>query len=108
MADEDPHGDLVALILIFVAAVLLAAVVWLLMRKYRTEQMKSFECTPPKLASPIPSPPSDLSLLLATDQLRPQPEQLRRPGSIQEQSASASKFTSTAADTSQVRRRRSL
>ncbi|XP_077490962.1 uncharacterized protein LOC144101702 [Amblyomma americanum] len=99
MADEDLHGDLVVLILIFVAAVLLAVVVWLLMRKYRMEQMKSFECTPPKLASPIATPLWDSSLLLAMDQLRQQPT---RTASIQEQSASATRFTSTAADTSQA------
>ncbi|KAK8768110.1 hypothetical protein V5799_005102 [Amblyomma americanum] len=99
MADEDLHGDLVVLILIFVAAVLLAVVVWLLMRKYRMEQMKSFECTPPKLASPIATPLWDSSLLLAMDQLRQQPT---RTASIQEQSASATRFTSTAADTSQI------
>ncbi|XP_075557357.1 uncharacterized protein LOC142589697 [Dermacentor variabilis] len=58
---SDPYGDLIGLLLVLAAVLFLAAVVWLLVRKYRAEQSHSLDCTLPKLASPIVTPMTDSS-----------------------------------------------
>ncbi|XP_037521881.1 nucleolar and coiled-body phosphoprotein 1-like [Rhipicephalus sanguineus] len=68
---SDPYGDVVALVLVLAAALLVAAVVWLLVRKCRAEQAYSMDCTPPKLASPRSTPMLSSSPRLEDDQQKP-------------------------------------
>lgn len=61
---SEPFADAVGVALIVFAALFLAAVVWLLVRKYRAEQSRSMECTPPKLASLMSTPMLNTSPLM--------------------------------------------
>ncbi|XP_049523114.1 polycystic kidney disease protein 1-like 3 [Dermacentor silvarum] len=65
---NDPYGDLIGLLLVLAAALFLAAVVWLLVRKYRAEQSHSLDCTLPKLASPVLTPMMESSPMMEEDE----------------------------------------
>ncbi|KAL1414273.1 hypothetical protein MTO96_030509 [Rhipicephalus appendiculatus] len=70
---SDPYGDVVALVLVLAVALFLAAVIWLLVRKYRAEHAHSMDCTPPKLASPRSTPMLSSSPQQEDGQQRPSP-----------------------------------